>query len=309
MRAMAFKGYRRPVEPIEVPAPTPGKGQLLIRVAATSVNPIDWKINDGVLWPFAPRSFPAVPGFDVSGVVADVGPGVNGWRVGQRVHARMRDPGGAAEFAVADADVCVEPPASMTDITAAGLPLAGMTALQGLRDALGLSTVKAERVLVVGASGGVGHLAVQIAKAEGHHVTGVCSARNAEKVRELGADAVVDYAAPNAWEGVAPFDAIFDAVGGAVLSWGAKLTPNGRFGSALPGPTVLLRSVANAFTRQSFRPILLKTNGPDLAALDALCEAGKLTVLIDAVYPLSGLDSAWARSRSGRAVGKIVLTP
>lgn len=312
MRAMVYRRYGGPevLEPAELPEPTPGPGQLLLRVVASSVNPIDWKRASGEMRWLMPVRFPAVPGYDVAGEVLALGEGVAGFRVGERVHARLRQDHGAAcaERTVAGVDVTAPLPEGVGWAEAAALPLAGMTALQALRDEARVPMEGAtERVLVVGASGGVGHLAVQLAVAAGARVTGVCSGRNAALVSSLGAHAVVDYTQPDPFRGLSGFDVVVDCVGGSPSAWTGLLAPGGRFASTMPGAAVFLRSFANPLTSVSVRPVMLKPNAADLRFLDGLVAQGRLRVVIDGRFPLDQLAEAWTRSRSGRAVGKIVI--
>lgn len=312
MRAILYRAYGGPerLETADIPRPTAGAGQVLVRVLASSVNPVDWKLASGQLRLLRVIRLPNVPGFDVAGEVVELGPGVTAFSPGDRVHARLAHNRGAAsaEYTVADVAVTALMPAGMDPGEAAGLPLAGLTALQGLRDDTGLPLAGAtERVLVVGASGGVGHLAVQIARAAGATVVGVCSERNAALVATLGAHEVIDYTKPNAYQGQADFDIVFDCVGGSPRPWLARLAPGGRYASPMPGPATLLRSLLNPLTRKKVRAVMLKTNAEDLRLLDRLVEAGSLRVVVDSRYPLAELRSAWERSIRGRAAGKIVI--
>ena len=312
MQAMILRAYGGPsaLESTELPQPQPGPGQLLLRVLAHSVNPVDWKLASGAARPVLSATFPHVPGFDVCGVVVGLGTGVADYSEGDVVHARInhQSGGACAEYAIAGTDVSARVPPGMDPGEAAGLPLAGMTALQGLRDKLGLlMTGATERVLIVGASGGVGHIAVQIAVAAGAHVVGVCSGRNAALVQRLGAHAVIDYTRPDPYAGVAPFDVIYDCVGGAPSLWFPLLTKGGRFASCLPGPAVFAWSLLNPLSARKVRAVLLKCNAADLRTLDALVEAGKLRVVVDSRYPLADLRAAWEKSIAGRAAGKIVV--
>jgi NADPH:quinone reductase-like Zn-dependent oxidoreductase len=309
---MIFRTYGGPevLELAELPRPVPGPEQILIRVHTSSINPVDWKRASGKLRLIMPVQLPAVPGFDVAGEVVEVGPGVTSFTPGMRVHARLAGGvgGAAAEYTLAGLDVTARMPEGMDMATAAGLPLAGMTALQGLRDRAGVPMQGArERILVVGASGGVGHLAVQIAAAAGATVVGVCSTRNIELVKGLGAHEVIDYTKPDAYAGQAPFDVIFDCVGGSPGPWLPRLKAGGRFVSAMPGPAVFLRSALNALVGKKVRAVMLKPNAADLRFLDSLYEAGKLRVVIDQRFPLTELRAAWERSQSGRAAGKILV--
>ena len=199
-------------------------------------------------------------------------------------------------------------PEGLAFAEAAAMPLAGMTALQALRDLAGLTLEGSnQRVLVVGASGGVGHFGLQIARAAGATVVAVCSAKNADRVRRLGASAVVDYAKADAYAGLPPFDIVLDCVASDPGPFLPRLGPKGVYVTCLPGPATLLRSALNPFTRKQVKVVMLKSNAADLALLDGLYAAGKLQVVIDSRFPLEQLGAAWERSMSGRAVGKIVI--
>jgi NADPH:quinone reductase-like Zn-dependent oxidoreductase len=312
MRAIQFSAYGGPekLTLVDLPRPTPGPGQVLVKVAASSVNPIDWKRASGKMRLIMPVTFPCVPGYDLAGEVAEVGPGVTEFAVGAPVHARIGEMkgGASAEYAVAGVDVTAPLPAGMTPGEAAGLPLAGMTALQGLRDRAGMPLEGArERVLVVGASGGVGHLGVQIARAAGATVVGVCSGRNAAMVTGLGAHEVLDYTKPDPYRGQAPFDIVLDCVGGDPAPWLPLLGAGGRYASCVPAGKTFLRSALNAFTGKKVLPVMLKSRAADLRTLGTLVEAGKLRVVIDQRFKLEDLAAAWTRSQGGRAAGKIVI--
>lgn len=311
MKAIVFRRYGGAPEVIDLPAPLPRAGEVLVRVRATSVNPIDWKQVAGTYRPILTARFPFVPGYDLAGEVVALGPGVTTFREGQRVHTRLSGPNGGAnaELVRAGLDVLQPIPEGTDFLQAAGLPLAGMTALQGLRDGCRLPMSGATgRVLVIGASGGVGHLAVQVAKAAGAHVTGVCSGKNAAFVKALGADDVIDYLQPDGWRGAAPFDAVLDAVGGSPWQHLHRLAPGGRFASCVPGPTVFLRQALNALTRRTVAPVLLSPNAKDLGALDDLVAGRRLAVALDSTFPPERFAEAFARSQTGRAVGKVVVT-
>jgi NADPH:quinone reductase-like Zn-dependent oxidoreductase len=229
---------------------------------------------------------------------------------GQRVHTRLAGTGGGAnaELVCAGLDNLCPLPAQLDFAQGAGLPLAGMTALRGLRDACLMPMQGAtQRVLVIGASGGVGHLAVQLARASGAHVTAVCSGRNVELVKRLGAHDVVDYTQPGAWAGPATFDAIFDCVGASPGEFLPRLSAAGRFASCVPGPAVFAHAALNLVRRKKVHPVLLKANAADLATLDRLVEDGKLEVVIERRFPLEELAAAWELSASGRVAGKLII--
>ena len=307
MRAMQYSRFGGPevLSLVDVPEPVPAAGEVLVRVRATSVNPIDWKKASGKLRVIMPVTFPAIPGFDVAGEVVAHGPGVTAPAIGTRVHGRIAASrgGASAELARLELSVLAGMPDGMDFVEAAGMPLAGMTAWQAVHTVLKIPS--GAKVAVVGASGGVGHFALQIAVAHGCVVTGVCSKRNAELVRELGAHEVLDYGDAAAMSAAGPFDHVVDAVGADASLWIGKLTPTGSYGTAMPSPQVLLRSTINLLTPRKVYPVMLKSNAADQRSLDALWAAGKLRVVVRERFPLERLGEAWAKSIEGRAVGKI----
>lgn len=310
MRAMVYRAYGGPdqLRLETMPVPAPSAGQVLVRVVASSINPVDWKMASGAIRLYMPAHFPCIPGFDVAGEVVEIGAGVTAFAPGARVHARIAKPGTAAEYAVADATLVAPLPDGMDFVEGAALPLAGMTALQGLRDRGRIPMTGASaRVLIVGASGGVGHLAVQIAVAAGADVTGVCSTRNVARVAALGARHVVDYTQPDPYRGLAPFDVVYDCVAGDPSPHLPRVAAGGRYLSCVPVVSTFLRMLANPFVSRSVHPVMLRASGDDLAFLDRLWTAKKLRAIVDDAIPLEDLAAGWQRSRSGRTVGKLIV--
>lgn len=220
MQARGFRHYGgvEVLEPLTLPVPTPGPNEVRIKVAAAGVNPADWRLRSGQ-FRFAMRlKLPFVPGSDIAGVVAAVGPQVSQFRPGDAVYAMTpaAQGGGYAEYAVIAAEHAAQAPQGISFAQAAGTPLVALTALQALRDKAELQA--GQRLLVYGASGGVGSFAVQIGKAMGAEVTAAASGRNRELVAGLGADAVLDYTAEDVTAARERYDVIFDAVN--VLSFG-----------------------------------------------------------------------------------------
>ncbi len=292
----------------DVEQPKIDSTQLLVKVRASSVNPIDWKIRQGMLSLIAGNKFPKILGFDVAGDVVEVGSGVTRFKAGDAIYGSTSFPGGGyAEFAAVPESVAVLKPTNLSYEEAAAVPLAALTALQALRDQGNIQT--GQNVLINGAAGGVGIFAVQIAKALGAVVTGVSSTKNLDLVKSLGADRVIDYTQQDFAEDTAQYDIIFDAVGKRSLSQTKKvLKPNGIYITTLPGPEVLLESVLTAFLPgQKAKFLFEKPNVKDLLFLKELIEAGKIRVVIDRTYPLQELAAAHAYSETGRAVGKIAI--
>ncbi len=312
MRAVVYHRFGAPetAEVVERPDPEPAAGELGLRVEAFSVNPVDWKMMTGRHRLILRPGFPAIPCFDVCGVVESLGAGVTGFAVGERVVCRQPGlkGGAAAERIAVPAAMSARAPAGLVPEVAAALPLAGQTALQALRDVQALELDR--RVCVIGASGGVGHFAVQLARHAGARVTGICSARNAALAERLGAHEVIDYTArvdPADW---GEFDSVVDCVG--ALGAGALHTlaaSEGRVSLVAPelrqlGALVLWPLIS------SRRAVLtmLQPSGDDLSLLCGRVEAGELEIVIDRVFEgLQALPDAFRRSMTGRAVGKVTV--
>jgi NADPH:quinone reductase-like Zn-dependent oxidoreductase len=288
----------------EVDNPPVGPDTVLVRTRATSVNPVDWKIREGYLADFYPHHLPIVPGWDLAGVVEAVGPAVStGIQVGDEVYGYLRRDdvkhGTSAELVAAPERLITRKPTSISFEEAAAVPLAAMTAYQALVEAGGLQA--GERVLVHAASGGVGHFAVQIAKALGAEVVGTASPRNHDYVRELGAATVLDYhAGPISEQLDEPVDVVIDLIGGEALEDAPKQVKDAaRVISIVDAATVLGRGGKYVFVR------------PDMGTLDALTElieAGKVRVDVSETFPLDKIAEAHAASEGGHTRGKIVVT-
>lgn len=295
----------------EVDKPKIKPNQMLVRVYASSINPIDWKIRKGMLKFLTGSQFPIILGFDVSGQVVEVGDRVTQFKPGDAVYTRLDQlAGGAyAEYAAVSAEVAALKPMNMSHEQAAAVPLAALTALQALRDQGKLEV--GQRVLINGASGGVGTFAVQIAKALGAaEVVAVCSGKNSELVQRLGSDRVIDYTQQDFTEDQTRYDIVFDVVGNRSLSECKKvLQPNGVYITTQIYPSNYFLSFLSWFTSgPKYKIILLKSNGSDLAYLKEQIESGKIQSVIDRTYPLSEIKAAHLHSEAGHATGKIVIT-
>ncbi|WP_062989341.1 NADP-dependent oxidoreductase [Nocardia anaemiae] len=283
------------LEIVEVDRPSAGPGEVLVRVAATGMNAADWKLRSGLVRKLGDPPFTL--GFDVSGIVEQVGAGVEQFRVGDEVYGMVfTRSGGYAEYVVAQADFLAPKPAMLDHIHAAGVPTAVLTAWQGLTE-----VVAGQRVLVHAAAGGVGHLAVQIAKDRGAYVIGTARAANHEFLREIGADEAIDYTTSDFADTVHEVDVVFDLVGGDYGSRSLRvLAADGR----------LIDAQGNdAEHDPRYQRLYVDPSGRDLRELAALFEAGRLRVQIDQVLPMAEVVKAHHLSESGRVRGKIVLVP
>lgn len=284
--------------------------QLSIEVRATSINPVDWKIRKGMLKVLTGNKFPMILGFDVAGVVAEVGEKITDFKPGDEVYAYLDNaPGGAyAEYVVVSPKVVCLKPNNMSYSEVAAVPLAGTTALQALRDKGKIG--KGQKVLINGASGGVGTFAIQIAKAWETQVTAVCSSKNVELVKSLGADRIIDYTQKDFTKEQEKYDIIFDVISKRSFSeCKNSLQPKGIYITLLPSPDAILQGfLTSLFPGKKAKLFVAKASGSDLAFLKDLIEAGKLRAIIDRTYPLSEIVAAHIYSESERAVGKIVIT-
>jgi len=311
MQAVVYRGFPGFKTPLleTVRVPKPGPGQVLIRTEASALNPIDWKLRKGVLGCLTPwAQLSPIPGFDFVGRIVDTGTDSADFVPGDRVFGMLnfRTLGSLAEYLIADAADLAFAGQSLDPESLAGLPLAGMTALQSIRD---LGHLKAhQRLLVIGGSGGVGHLSVQIGKAMGAHVTAITGPTNVDFVAQLGADDVQNYAEGDRVTG--PFDVILDAVvSQSYGEWKQHLSATGTYVSALPTLELLIRSrITQTSSAQKVRIIGVRPRRTDLEYLRALSEKGTLTVAVDSRFRLEQARQALDRSQSGRARGKIIVS-
>ncbi|MFN8186704.1 MAG: zinc-binding dehydrogenase [Gaiellales bacterium] len=302
------------LEVADVPVPQPGRGQLLVRIRAGAVNPVDYQTRRGDYRDEI--ALPAIIGSDLSGVVEATGPGVRSFRPGDEVFGMTRafDGNGAyAQYAVIDEAIVARKPESLSHDEAASLPVAGGTAWECLvvRGRLRVG----ETVLVHAAAGGVGSLALQIARAAGARIVATCSSRSVELVRQLGADVVVDYtredyvAGTLAAAGGRGVDLVLDTIGGdAIARAGEVLADGGRVVSIVDIATpqsLLPLWASNASAHFVFTPPRRST----LEALGSLCERGLVSPVIDSVVPLGEVAAAHDRLERGGVRGKIVLDP
>jgi len=300
--------------------PDVGADDVLVRVHAAALNPADWHILRGdplvarLMGVGLTKPKARVAGVDAAGVVETVGANVRGLRNGEEVLGFCR--GAFAEYACAAADMVVPKPASLTFEQAAAVPIAATTALRGIRE---VGEVKAgQQVLVNGAGGGVGTYAVQIAAALGAEVTGVCSTRNVELVRSIGAAHVVDYTREDFTAGRSQYDVILDNVSSLPLTRLRRvLAPKGILvlnGGGSPGHVfgpvagILRAVVANAFVSQRLRPLPSRQNQAELLAVTGLIEDGKLMPVVDRTYPLADTVEGLRTVEQGHTRGKVVVT-
>jgi NADPH:quinone reductase-like Zn-dependent oxidoreductase len=324
MKAIIQDSYGSPdvLEFKDIDKPEIGDDQVLVRVRAAGVNPGDWAIMSGLPYIARPvyglrKPKNAVRGTDVAGTVEAVGTGVRRLQPGDEVFGWCGELGGAfAEYASVSEDALAPKPANLSFEQAAAVPMAGLVALQALRDH---GNIRAgQKVLINGASGGVGTFAVQIAKALGAEVTGVCSTRNVELVRSIGVDHVIDYTREDFTRSEQRYDFILDNVAnhslsdlrGALTPTGALVPNGGGFDNHwfAGGGRVISAHVLNRFVSHNLRPFLVSAKLEDLVALKDLIEAGKVTPVIDRTYPLGETPEAIGHVGGGHARGKIAVT-
>ncbi|MDX2015952.1 MAG: NAD(P)-dependent alcohol dehydrogenase [Myxococcaceae bacterium] len=311
MRAIVYERFGPPevLEQRLLPAPIAGPGEVLVRVKAAALNPKDSLIRKGKFVLFSGKRFPRMLGYDVSGVVEAVGPSVSGFTVGDAVFGMRNgfDGGTVAELVVMKQDELAHKPPALSFEDAAAVPLAALTALQALRDCGGLAP--GGKVLIHGASGGVGVFAVQLAKALGAHVTTTSSARNLAFVRELGADVALDYAVDSGLEPTRGWNVFFDVFGNRSFAKArASLGPRGVYVSTVPGPGIVATDLSTRWwPGRRGRLVVVNSNAKDLSAVASFLAAGTLRAVIDRVVPMSETAAAQAHIETKRARGKVVI--
>lgn len=308
MNAMRLHKYGAPdVMTLEqVARPEPGSGEVLVRVMAAGINPIDCVTRAGNyarIWPDDP--FPAIVGWDISGVVEAVGAGVTAFKPGDAVFGMPRFPemvAAYAEYVVAPADGLAAKPASIDHVTAASVPLAALTAWQALYEAGGLT--KGQTTLIHAAAGGVGHFAVQLAKWTGATVIATASGRNEAFVNGLGADRFIDYTATDVGQAVEEIDMQLDSLGGAPRErlWGVM--KKGGVLVSIKGPIAADEIIPEDIRAESIR---VHPSADQLTQIGGLIDAGTVRVEVDTVYELADAAKAHAHVEGGHSRGKVVL--
>lgn len=311
MKAVVMKKYGMPdvLEIANISRPQINDNQVLVEVYASSVNPVDWKIRNGSLKLFIRKKLPCILGGDIAGRVVKVGENVQFFRVGDEVFGKIDivKNGAYAEYVATSASHLALKPQKMNFIEAATLPLAGLTALQALRNMGKIR--KGMSVLVNGCSGGVGSFALQLVKAYGCKATGVCSTRNIEFAKELGADRVIDYTKEDIHLLQEEYDIFFDVVGNQEYSKVKHILQGGGiFVTTLPSFNILLLgSIHNILSSKKMKKIFVQESKEDLELLADFVDAGQLKTYIDKTYDLSDVAKAHQYSETGRVVGKISL--
>ncbi|KNA20716.1 hypothetical protein SOVF_050040 [Spinacia oleracea] len=324
MHAIQYSGYgggTDALKHVEVAVPDPKSDELLLKIEAATLNPIDWKIQKGVLRPLLPRKFPTIPGTDVAGEVVQAGSAVNRFKTGDKVVAVLSHAtGGAlAEYAVAKENLTVARPPEVSAAEGAALPVAALTAHQALTQFANIKldgSGERKNILITAASGGVGHYAVQLAKLGNTHVTATCGARNLDFVKGLGADEVLDYKTPEGASLTSPSGKKYDYVvhGASGIPWSTfepNLSEAGKVIDLTPGPTAMMTFAWKklTFSKKQLVPLLLIPKIPNFEYVVNLVKEKKLKTVIDSKHPLSKGEDAWSRIMGGHATGKIIIEP
>lgn len=310
MNAVVFNKYGNNdvVEVRDVPVPVCGSRDVLIKVHAASVNPVDWKVRSGQARILTGSFFPKVLGSECAGEVVEAGSHAGKFRKGDRVvmYAGVRRLGAFAEYVCTEEKKVYPLPEGVRFDHAASVPIAGLTALQALKDH---GRIRAgNKVLINGAAGGVGHFAVQIGRVLGAEVTGVCSSRNIDLVRSLGADRVIDHEHRDFTALGERYDLIFDAVSKRSFRECRKaLTSSGIYVNTLPDATIVAQFFTSFLPGRKARSMWVKQSASDMAWMMEQLRTGSIKVVIDRTYPLDQAKEALTYSETEKARGKIVL--
>ncbi|MCF8372636.1 MAG: NAD(P)-dependent alcohol dehydrogenase [Bacteroidales bacterium] len=293
----------------DVPKPVPAEDQILIKVFVSSINPVDWKHRMGNHKYILGSPFPIVLGYDVCGEVVETGKLITKFKVGDIVFGDLDNKyGGAlAEYALGHEKCFALKPANLAIPEAAATTLVSLTALQAMRDKAGLTSGKS--ILINGASGGVGHVAVQIAKILGARIIAIASGKNKNFMESLGSDVFVDYTSEDILQLSEKVDVFFDTIGNySFLKTKKLLKPGGIYVTTLPRPIVLFHKLFQPFSNgKKVKTILRKQNSTDLELIASWIEEGKLKINIDKRFPLDEISDAHAYAEKGRTCGKNVV--
>lgn len=309
MKAVQINSYGG-VEVLETnenaPKPTPAKDQVLVEVRAASINPIDWKIRAGYLKEMVPLPFPATLGGDFAGVITEVGDGITDFKIGDEIYGSAillnGGSGAFAEYVAANAANTALKPKNIDFKEAAALPLVGSSAIQALEEHIKLQSK--QKILIHGGAGGIGHIAIQLAKALGAYVATTVSSEDIEYVKSLGADEVINYKSANFEEILKDYDAVFDNVGGDVAVKSFKVLKKGGVIVSMtgaPDPELAKEYGLTAIGQNTV------TNTQHLNRLAELADSGKIKVHVDRVFPLEEAKEAFKHLEEGHPRGKVVL--
>ena len=289
----------------DAPKPKAGAGQVLVEVHAAATNPFDWKVREGYMKEFIPFVFPAILGGDVAGTVAEIGEDVTGFTVGQAVYGMANSASGQgsfAEFTPVSAQQLVAKPKSVDFTAAAALPLAAASAYQALVDHINLQA--GQKILIHGGAGGIGSLAIQIAKRLGAYVATTAGAAETDFVKSLGADEVIDYQTRDFSTLLKDYDAVFDTVGGETntKSYGILKKGGALVSMVQPVDEALAKQYEVKYTQQSSKPTVKR-----LTKVAELVDSGKLKAKVDKVFPLDQAAEALEYLKTGHPHGKVVI--
>lgn len=304
MRAAILTDYGNAPEVADVDAPDLPADSVMVEVHAAAINPIDWIVMDGDMQEGLPYELPWTVGYDVSGVVTEVGSDAEGLSIDDEVYGRANNmqAGTMAEFAAVKAHDLAVKPANISHAEAAGIPLAGLTAWQALFDKAGLES--GQRVLIHAGSGGVGTLAIQFAKHAGAWIAATASAENRELVEEMGADQFIDYSSEQFEEVVEACDLVFDMLGGDTLKRSFEVVkPGGTIVSIKGDAPEGLAEECNV----TFESFFMEPSGAQLAEIATLVTNGQVRPVLDRTFPLEDVAAAYEYARSGDATGKVAI--
>lgn len=288
----------------DLPKPNVGKGQVLVAVKAVSINPFDWKVREGYTKDYMPVKFPSTVGGDFAGIVSD--PGESNYKIGDEVYGQAAayagGSGSFAEFAAASTSKIAKKPTNISFEEAASLPLVGQSALQSIEDEIKLK--KGQKILIHGGAGGIGSIAIQVAKALGAYVATTISEDDIDHVKNLGADVVIDYKTEDFIKKISAYDAVFDTAGGETTNKSLSVVKKGGVVASMAGqPDVQLA------TKLGVKAIAISTDGntKTLEKLRELVEHGKIKPQVDKVFTLDDVREAFSHQEKSHPRGKVVL--